>query len=444
MRTNVDAHRVIIIGAGFGGLQVANDLAGTENIEITLIDRRNHHLFQPLLYQVAGASLSPAQISWPIRSIFRKRPEVRTLLEEVQGIDKTKRIVSLKDGTHQRYDTLIIATGATHAYFGHDEWSEFAPGLKTLDDALQIRQQVLSVFEKAEYTQDAQLKKALQTFVVIGGGPTGVELAGTIAELAHDTLQHDFRNVDPRQSRIVLIEAGQRLLSVFPEQQSAYTKQALEELGVEVIFGQPVTSCTQDGVIYGEHVLSAKTIVWAAGVQASPAAQWLNTDADRAGRVLVNVDMTVKNSPEIFVIGDTASITMPDGKMVPGVAPAAKQQGKYVAKVIKARLKGQHTHQPFEYHHQGNLATIGRSRAVVDMGKFRLQGLLAWWFWKIIHLFFLIGVQSRMSVAMSWLWNHIFGYRSARIISEKYQREGSGTVLKKPHIKANFDIPSER
>ena len=422
-------HRVVIIGAGFGGIEAANSLAGV-NVDITIIDRRNHHLFQPLLYQVAGSSLSTSEIAWPIRYIFRNRPEVRTLMGEVQGIEVDSRLVVLDDGEKLHYDTLVIATGATHAYFGHDEWEQFAPGLKTLGDATNIRERILAAFEEAERTKDPILRKALQTFVIIGGGPTGVELSGTIAELAKDTLSRDFRLIDPRESRVVLIEAGPRLLSVFPEKLSSYTRQALEQLGVEVVLGTPVTSCSEDGVVYDGKQLPAKTIIWAAGVQASPAARWLNVESDRAGRVVVDSNLTVTGHPEIFVIGDTAAVTMGDGKLVPGIAPAAKQQGKYVAKTIDNRLKGKDLKEPFKYHHQGNLATIGRSRAVVDMGKFQLQGVLAWWFWKLIHIYFLIGVQSRLNVALSWLWNHSVGYRGSRLITNVRKEDISKSIPK--------------
>nr|WP_315591789.1 NAD(P)/FAD-dependent oxidoreductase [uncultured Cupriavidus sp.] len=411
-------HHVVIVGAGFGGLDVVNGLAGTD-VDITIVDRHNHHLFQPLLYQVAGASLSTSEIAWPIRYLFRKRPEVQTLMAEVKGIDHDAREVILDSGSRLSYDTLVLATGARHAYFGHDEWEAFAPGLKTLDDATTVRGRILVAFEEAERESDPEKRAALQTFVIIGGGPTGVELSGTIAELARDTLARDFRSIDPRTARVVLIEAGPRLLPVFPDDLSEYTRRALEKLGVKVELGSPVTECSADGVFYGGKFLPARTIVWAAGVQASPAARWLGAEADRAGRVLVNPDLTVPNHPEIFVIGDTAAVTMPDGKFVPGIAPAAKQQGKYVANLIGCRLKGKSAIKPFSYVHQGNLATIGRSLAVIDMGRVKLRGALAWWVWKLAHIYFLIGVQNRLSVAMSWVWNHSIGYRGSRLIMHR-------------------------
>lgn len=415
-------HHVVVVGAGFGGMQVVDRLAGAE-VDLTIIDRRNHHLFQPLLYQVAGASLSTAEIAWPIRYLFRNRPEVRTVMAEVEGVDPGSCVVVLDNGSRLPYDTLVLATGATHAYFGHDEWEAFAPGLKTLEDATTIRGRILSAFEEAEKVSDPRMRSALQTFVIIGGGPTGVELAGTIAELARDTLAHDFRSIDPSMSRVVLIEAGPRLLSVFPESLSDYTRKALEGLGVEVMLGVPVTHCSAEGVVYGEESLAAKTIIWAAGVQASPAARWLNAAADRAGRVIVGSDLTVPGHPEIFVIGDTASATTPDGKPVPGIAPAAKQQGKYVANLIARRLEGGPLTGPFKYRHQGNLATIGRSLAVIDMGRLKLRGVFAWWIWKLAHIYFLIGVRNRLSVALSWVWNHSIGYRGSRIIMRANAQE---------------------
>jgi len=415
IQSSINRHHVVIVGAGFGGIQAANQLQGTD-VDVTIIDRRNHHLFQPLLYQVAGASLSTSEIAWPVRHLFRNRPEVSTLMAEVEGIDRDARQVILGNGTRVTYDTLVLATGATHAYFGHDEWGTFAPGLKTLEDAMTIRSRILSAFEEAERTSDPQLRAALQTFVIIGGGPTGVELSGTIAELARDTLARDFRSIDPSTSRVVLIEAGSRLLSVFPEELSDYTRQALEKLGVEVVLGAPVTECSADGVIFGGKSLAAKTIVWAAGVQASPAARWLNAPSDRAGRVIVGPDLTVSGYPEIFVIGDTASCAMPDGKLVPGIAPAAKQQGRYVANLIRARLTNEPVGKPFKYWHQGNLATIGRSLAVIHMGRLKLRGAFAWWLWKLAHIYFLIGTRNRLSVALSWVWNHSIGYRGSRII----------------------------
>ncbi len=409
-------HRVVVVGAGFGGLETVQALKGS-GTHITIVDRRNHHLFQPLLYQVAGASLSPSEIAWPIRSLFRKRKEVRTLLGEVVDVDTGKQRVILDDGSELAYDTLVIATGARHSYFGRDQWEPFAPGLKSLEDATTIRRRLLAAFEEAERETDPARRAALQTFVIIGGGPTGVELAGTIAELARLTLVRDFRSIDPRATRVVLIEAGPRLLQVFPEDLSDYTRGALEKLGVEIILGTPVTDCSADGVVVDGKPIAAETILWAAGVQASPAARWLGAEADRASRVVVGPDLTVPGHPDIFVIGDTAASTGADGKPVPGLAPAAKQAGQYVARRIHQRLRGENDVTPFHYKHQGNLATIGRSLAVVDMGRFKLRGALAWWMWKLIHIYFLIGAQNRLMVALSWMWTHSIGYRGSRLIT---------------------------
>src|SRR3954470_17923675 len=338
-------HRVVIVGAGFGGLETVYRLAGAP-VSITLVDRRNHHLFQPLLYQVATASLATSEIAWPIRYLLRGRPEVTTLLATVTGVDATARRVTLDGGDSLPYDTLVIATGARHAYFGHDEWEPFAPGLKTLEDATTLRRRILIAFEDAERERDPLRRAALLTFVIIGAGPTGVELAGTIAELAQDTLAPDFRNIDTRKARVVLIEAGRRVLAGFADELSTYARASLESLDVEVMLGQPVTECSADGVVYGGKSLQAKTIIWAAGVRASPAAEWLGAPADRAGRLKVQPDLSVPGHREIFAIGDTVAINGPDGDSVPGIAPAAKQQGRYVARSIKTRLRGE-TLQPF-------------------------------------------------------------------------------------------------
>ncbi len=412
-----ELHHVVVVGAGFGGLETVYRLAGAP-VRITIIDRRNHHLFQPLLYQVATASLATAEIAWPIRHLLRSRPEVTTLLATVEGIDKDARQVILDDGTPLAYDTLVLATGARHAYFGHDDWEQFAPGLKTLEDATTIRRRILLAFEQAEREPDPQRQAALLTFVVIGAGPTGVELAGTIAELARLTLPKDFRRVDTRGARVVLIEGGPRILAGFPEDLSAYALRSLEGLGVDVELEHPVSACTADGVVYGDKTLAASTIIWAAGVQASPAGAWLDAPVDRAGRVEVEPDLTIPGHPEIFVIGDTAAVTAPDGTPVPGIAPAAKQQGKYVAAVIRARLLGKSEDPIFRYKHAGSLATIGKRLAVIDFGRIKLRGALAWWMWGLAHIYFLIGVRNRLSVALSWLWIHARDQRSSRLITQ--------------------------
>ena len=416
-------HRVVIVGAGFGGLQATHRLKGAP-VSITLVDRRNHHLFQPLLYQVATASLATSEIAWPIRYLLRDRPEVTTLFATVSGVDAAAKRVLLDDGDALPYDTLVLATGARHAYFGHDEWEPFAPGLKTLEDATTLRRRILVAFERAERETDPQRRAALLTFVIVGAGPTGVELAGTIAELARDTLPPDFRNIDTQAARVVLIEAGPRVLAGFADDLSAYALRSLESLGVEVVLGQAVTECSVDGVVYGGNKLAAKTLIWAAGVRASPAAEWLGATADRAGRLQVEPDLTVPGHPDIFAIGDTVAINGPDGQPVPGIAPAAKQQGVYVADAIKARLRGE-TLAPFRYQHAGSLAQIGKRKAVIDFGRFKLRGTIAWWIWGIAHIYFLIGLRNRLSVAISWLWIHARDQRAARLITQ-----GSSKVVR--------------
>ena len=409
-------HRVVIVGAGFGGLEATFGLAGAP-VTITLVDRRNHHLFQPLLYQVATAALATSEIAWPIRHVLRDRREVTTLFATVCGVDAAGKRVLLDDGDALPYDTLILATGARHAYFGHDEWEPFAPGLKTLEDATTLRRRILVAFERAERETDPERRAALLTFVIVGAGPTGVELAGTIAELAQDTLPPDFRNIDTHKARVVLIEAGPRVLAGFAGDLSAYAQASLKSIGVEVVLGQAVTDCNADGVVYGGNRLDAKTIIWAAGVRASPAAEWLDAPADRAGRLEVLPDLTVPGHPDIFAVGDTVMIAGPDGKPVPGIAPAAKQQGQYVAEAIKARLRGGKI-AAFHYKHAGSLAQIGKRKAVIDFGRIKLRGTLAWWIWGIAHIYFLIGLRNRLSVAISWLWVYARDQRAARLITQ--------------------------
>ena len=409
-------HRVVIVGAGFGGLETTYRLGGAP-VEITLIDRRNHHLFQPLLYQVATASLATSEIAWPIRYLLRDRKDVTTLFANVNGVDAVEKRVLLDDDDSLPYDTLVLATGARHAYFGHDEWEPFAPGLKTLEDATTLRRRILVAFERAEREIDPRQRAALLTFAIIGAGPTGVELAGTIADLARDTLPRDFRHIDTRKARVVLIEAGPRVLAGFPDDLSAYAKASLERLGVEVMLGEAVTECSADGVVYGGKTLDARTIIWAAGVRASRAAEWLNAPADRAYRLQVEPDLTVPGHPDIFAIGDTVTIAGPDGTPVPGIAPAAKQQGRYVASLIRARLNGT-TLPPFRYKHAGSLAQIGNRLAVIDFGWIKLRGAIAWWIWGIAHIYFLIGLRNRLSVALSWLWIYVRDQRAARLITQ--------------------------
>jgi len=416
-------HHVVVVGAGFGGLELTRALGGLP-VRITMIDKRNHHLFQPLLYQVATTSLATSEIAWPIRHLLRKRKDVTTILGNVTGIDRAGKRVLLDDGSAIAYDTLVLATGARHAYFGHDEWEPFAPGLKTLEDATMIRRRILLAFEQAEKETDPARRQALLTLAIVGGGPTGVELAGTIVELAHETLRGEFRNIDTRQARVVLIEAGDRILANFAPELSDYARKALERLGVSVELGRAVTRVDTEGVVFGDTYLPARTILWAAGVAASPAAEWLGASADRAGRVLVEPDLTVPGNAEIFVIGDTAHMSRPDGRPVPGVAPAAKQAGRHVAATIRARLAGDSRPRPFRYRHDGDLATIGKRAAAIDFGWIRLTGWVAWWLWGIAHIYFLIGFRNRLAVSLSWLWIYATGQRSARLITQGESDKG--------------------
>ena len=407
-------HRVVIVGGGFGGLAAAHWLEGAD-VAITLIDRRNHHLFQPLLYQVATTALAPTEIAWPIRHLMRRRAEVTTLLDTVVGVDTTAKTVRLAGGAPVPYDSLILATGARHAYFGHDDWEPHAPGLKSLEDATAMRRQLLLAFEQAERETDPDTRKALLTFVLIGGGPTGVELAGAIIELARTTLRQDFRTIHPEDARVLLIEGGPRVLPNFRESLSTYALGALRKLGVEVALGQPVTAVSARAVTFGETTVKAGTIVWAAGVLASPAAKWLGVEADRAGRIKVAPDLSVPGHAEIFAIGDTISVVS-NSKPVPGVGDAAKQGGRHAARVIKARLRGEPP-PVFRYSHAGDIATIGRSAAVIDFGWIQLTGWVGWWAWGLAHIYFLIGLKNRVSVALSWLWIYLSGHRSARLIT---------------------------
>lgn len=419
-----ELHHVVIVGAGFGGLAVARRLAGAP-VRITLIDQRNHHLFQPLLYQAATASLAASEIAWPIRHILRERKEVTTLLAAVTGVDiESRKVVLDRNAGEIYYDTLVLATGARHDYFGHDEWERYASGLKTLEDAITIRRRVLRAFERAECESDPERRATLLTFVIVGGGATGVELAGTIAELAHENLRGDFRRIDTRKARVILVEAGPRILSSFTERLSNYAHAALERMGVEVELGHPVRECSDAGVVFGAREVAAKVILWAAGVHASPAANWLGVQSDRANRVRVLPDLSAPGHPEIFVIGDTATIDAWHGKPVPGIAPAAKQQGDHVAETIKARLRGDIAQRPFHYRHAGSLATIGKRSAVIDFGWLRLRGRLAWWIWGLAHIYFLIGTRNRLAVALNWCWIYISGDRGARLITQDQPRQG--------------------
>jgi NADH dehydrogenase len=409
--------RVVVAGAGFGGLTCVRALRNAP-VEITLLDQRNHHLFQPLLYQVATAGLSPGDIAAPTRAILRYQRNVTVALERVIGVDTAARCVRCETGAEWPYDMLVLATGATHAYFGHDEWAGIAHGLKTVEDATYLRRRILLAFERAETTADPVERDRLMTFAIIGGGPTGVEMAGAIAELSRVGLAMDFRVIDPARARVVLIEAGPRLLPAFPEKLSEVARRAVTSLGAEVRLGTPVTAVAEDHVMIGEERLPVGTVIWAAGVAASPAARWLGAEADRAGRVLVDPDLSVPGHPDIFVIGDTAAVQQPDGRPVPGIAPAAKQMGSYVAQVIQARATGGAAPAPFRYHSMGNLATIGRHRAICDFGSVWITGALGWFIWCVAHIYFLIGFRNRVLVMLQWIWAY-FTYRGGtRLITE--------------------------
>jgi NADH dehydrogenase len=406
---------VVIIGAGFGGLNAAVHLRRAP-VEVTVIDRRNYHLFQPLLYQVATAALSPAQIATPIRHILSRQKNTFVLMERVIEIDRKSREV-VTDLSRIPFDYLIIATGARHHYFGHEAWERFAPGLKKIDEATEIRGRILTAFELAEATEDDEARRRHLTFAVVGAGPTGVEMAGAIAELARHTVVGDFRRIDPTRTRILLIEAGDRVLASFPPELSEKAVRQLEGLGVEVMLRNAVTACDAEGLTLsgGERILTS-SIVWAAGVMASPAAKWLGEASDRAGRVPIGPDLSLVDDPTIFVIGDTAAVTDAKGQVVPGVAPAAKQMGRYAAKAISNRLMGRST-PPFVYRNWGNLATIGRKAAVADFGRIRLSGLLAWLAWSFAHIWFLIGFRNRLFVLIDWAWAYFTYDRGVRLIT---------------------------
>jgi len=429
--------RVLIVGGGFGGVAAAKALRNT-SCRVTLIDQRNYYLFQPLLYQVATAGLSPADIAGPIRGLFRDQPNVRVLLGGVTNVDLGTREV-ITGNSHVPYDYLIIAAGARHSYFGHDEWASFAPGLKQIEDATSIRSRLLFAFEQAENAEAPAAQRDMLTFVIVGGGPTGVELAGAIAELARHGLAREFRAVDPAMARVVLMQAGPRILPTFPEKLSERATAALTDLGVEVLTNSSVDRIDDEGVVVAGRRVAARNVFWAAGVMASPAAQWLKADADRAGRVKVVGDLSVPGLPDVFAIGDTALSNGWDGKPVPGLAPAAKQQGRYVASVIKARVEGRPPPAPFRYRHAGSLATIGRKAAVADFGWLQLSGALAWWVWGVVHVLFLSGMRNRMVVALEWFWAYLTYHPSTRLITGEFP-----PTMRSAAAPSSDDFPSKR
>ena len=405
---------VVIVGGGFAGLSAVRALRAAP-VRITLLDRGNHHLFQPLLYQVATAGLSAPDIAAPLRQILRRQKNVLVRMATVARIEAAARRLELADGERVDFDYLLLASGSTHAYFGNDHWAAHAPGLKTLDDALDLRRRLLLAFERAESATDPAERDAWLSFAVVGGGPTGVELAGTLAEIARHTLQGEFRNIDPARARVRLVEAGPRVLAAFDEDLSQRAREQLERLGVEVATGEAVEEITAEGYRLGGRFVPARTVVWAAGVAASPLARCLDVPLDRAGRIEVEPDLSVPGHPAIFAAGDLVSLAREDGRPVPGVAPTAKQMGRHAARMIRARLQ-QRPSAPFRYRDAGNLATIGRMAAVVEMGALRFSGVLAWWFWLLAHLFFLVGFRNRSVVLLNWsvaYWTH---QRAARII----------------------------
>jgi NADH:ubiquinone reductase (H+-translocating) len=407
--------RVVIVGAGFAGLYAGREFCN-EAVQVTILDRSNHHLFQPLLYQVATAGLSPGDIAQPVRHVLRKCRNIEVLLAAVERIDVSNSIVYYSGGQIS-YDFLIVAAGATHAYFGHEDWAHIAPGLKTLEDAVQIRRMFLTAFEQAEKAKDPQKAAALLNFVIIGAGPTGVELAGTMSEMSKRVLNLEFRHIDPSHAKILLLEGGPRVLPVYSERLSASARKQLEKLGVEVWTNSQVTRIEPDAVYVGEKRIETHRIFWAAGVAASPLGQTLDTDLDRMGRVIVNSDLSLKDHPEVFVVGDLAAVTDAAGKQVPGVAPAAIQMGQYAARQILAITKKRPRQSPFIYNDKGSLATIGRAAAIGSFGKIEISGFIAWLGWLLIHIYFLIGFRNRLFVLLQWAWSYIGLRTSARLIT---------------------------
>jgi NADH dehydrogenase len=413
--------QIVIVGGGFAGLYTARGLAGAD-AQLTVVDRHNYHLFQPLLYQVAMAALNPSDIAAPIRSILRRQKNASVLLGDVTSVDVNGRRITLRDGGTLPYDYLVLATGATHSYFGHPEWERFAPGLKTIDDALEIRRRVLLAFESAEHEADPEVQKEWLTFVIVGAGPTGVELAGALSEIARETMTRDFRRIRPENARVILLEGRERVLPPYPPSLSESARKQLARLGVEVITNAAVTDVNEREVRIGERVIATRTVLWGAGVQASPLARSLGVPLDKAGRVLVEPDLTIPGHPEVFVLGDLAAAKQRDGSYVPGVAPAAIQAGQHTARNLDRALAGQPL-RAFRYRDKGSLATIGRAAAVADFGKVRFGGFFAWMAWLLIHIFFLIGFRNRFFVMIEWAWAYFTYERGARLITGTKTRE---------------------
>jgi NADH dehydrogenase FAD-containing subunit/uncharacterized membrane protein YphA (DoxX/SURF4 family) len=442
---------VVIVGAGFGGMRCASGLKN-EAVDVTLIDRNNYHLFQPLLYQVATAGLSPADIAFPIRALFRDNRAIRVLRGTVTGVNAARRTVMV-DGREIGYDHLVLATGATHGYFGHEEWSVHAPGLKHVEDAIAIRARVLSAFERAEAAIDPADRMRLLTFVICGAGPTGVELAGAIADLAHFGLSDEFRSIDPTSARVVLVQAGPRVLPTFPENLSLAAQASLEKMGVEVRLNSRMEKVDADGVLVNGEAISAGTTLWAAGVVASPVAQWLGQEPDSTGRLQVGPDLSVPGHPEIFGIGDTVSVAAWNGRQAPGLAPAAKQAGAYVAEALCARIYGDPPPPPFHYRHWGSLATIGRKSAVVDLGRLTRSGAVAWWFWGTVHLLLVVGLRNRASVFLGWIWSYatyrvgvqlITGLPVVEAAAQRPVNSRAGSQIEQPSPKGSLGLKNRR
>ena len=408
--------QVVIIGAGFGGLEAARKLAQVP-VDVTVIDRHNYHLFQPLLYQVATAALSPAEIAQPIRAVLRHQQNATVLLDEAIGIDTASRQIETRLGTCQGYDYLVLATGSQYAYFGHSDWPRLAPGLKSIDDATLIRRRVLLAFEEAETATDPTIRRRLLTFVLVGGGPTGVEMAGALAELAHATLSRDFRHINPQTAHILLVEAGSRLLAGFPNKLADFARRSLERMGVKVLLDAPIEAIDHQGAVAKGERIEAANVIWCAGVEASPVAKWLGVPSAKGGRVKVASDLSVPGHPEIFIVGDAAFATDAIGEPLPGLAPVAQQQGQYVGELIARRVRGQPAPPPFRYRDKGALATIGRHSAIADLGWIRLTGWVAWLLWGVVHIFFLIGFRNRMAVFLNWIWAWLTYGRGARLIT---------------------------
>ncbi|MBP2557932.1 NADH dehydrogenase [Neorhizobium galegae] len=409
--------RVVIVGAGFGGLATAGAL-GNSAIDVTVIDRRNHNLFQPLLYQVATAALSPADISEPIRRTLGRFRNINVMLAEVTGVDPIARTVALDNGTSVPYDRLVIATGSDYNYFGHDDWRAWAPGLKTIHEARLIRQRLLLAFEKAELSHDPEEKKALLTSIIIGGGPTGVEMAGAIAELGHFMIARDFRKLEPDHMRVILIEAGPKILAAFPDNLTQYAMKALEKAGVEVMTNLSVESVTKDEVVAGSQRFRTSCVIWGAGVKAAPSAKWLGIEGKAGGRIPVEPDLSITGFPDIFAIGDTALGLAEDGKPLPALAQVAKQQGQYLGKALRAKLLDGKPAEPFRFQNRGNTAVIGRDAAIFDFGKWTLKGRLAWFLWALVHVYLLVNFEKRLLVSVQWIWRYLTQQRGARLIDE--------------------------